>query len=173
VPRLRRRFLFLAACDDVPNIVAGFSKGPVVGSTITFAQSKGPMLVQVYGDPFGMSDRVFHNKVVDALQGSIQSPLIRFTRNRSEAGVSNVTFRLAFGFPKGEQAEEICKDKIPDPVDSDTQIRLRGAVCMDGELLVEADGWMKKEGTPDSAGFKRFITAMSISVLEHPENDEQ
>ncbi len=94
--------LFLAACDDVPNIVAGFSNGPIVGSTINFVQSKGPMLLQVYGDPFGMSDRVFHNKVVDALQGSIQSPLIQFTRTRRDAGVSNVNFRLAFGFPKLE-----------------------------------------------------------------------
>ncbi len=94
--------LFLAACDDVPNIVAGFSNGPIVGSTINFVQSKGPMLLQVYGHPFGMSDRVFHNKVVDALQGSIQSPLIQFTRTRRDAGVSNVNFRLAFGFPKLE-----------------------------------------------------------------------
>ena len=98
------------------------------------------MLLQVYGHPFGMSDRVFHNKVVDALQDSIQSPLIQFTRNRRDAGVSNVTFRLAFGFPKGEQAEEICKDKLPNPVDSDTQIWLRGAACMDGKLLVAANG---------------------------------
>jgi len=32
---------------------------------------------------------------------------------------------------------------------------------------------MKKEGTSDDVGFKRFITAMSMFILDHPENDEQ
>ena len=44
---------------------------------------------------------------------------------------------------------------------------------MDGKLLVAANGYMKKEGTPDDVGFKRFITAMSMSILDHSENDEQ
>ena len=45
--------LFLAACDDVPNIVAGFSNGPIVGSTINLCSPRARCYCKSMATPSG------------------------------------------------------------------------------------------------------------------------
>ncbi len=54
--------LLLSACDETSNVTPGFTRGEIVESTLIFANSKGPVPVEIYGDPFGMRDSVLAEK---------------------------------------------------------------------------------------------------------------
>ena len=96
----------LAACDEASNVTPGFTRGDIVGSTLSYSQSKGPVLVEIHGDPFGMRDSVLAEKILAALEGHFTSPVIRFTTDKDKAFTPNVSYRIAFGWPMKEGADE-------------------------------------------------------------------
>lgn len=156
----------LAACDESSNVVAGFTKGSIVGSTLTYANSKGPVLVEIHGDPFGMRDSVLAEKILAALDGHFTSPVIRFTTDKDQAFSSNVSYRIAFGWPHTINPEELCGKDIPDLSPNIEKITVAGAFCLDNERLADAEGWVANVQTPDDMKFKLLMSDLARRILD-------
>lgn len=162
--------LALAACDEAPTVHTGYSRGPIVNSTINFVQSKGPLLVQVHGNPFGRPSEDFAVTVMKDIAGAIQSPLIRFTRNPAEAGIKNITYRIVFGYPENQDYEELCTDKVPTLHRSDSRITVAGVLCQNNDRLAEVAGsfMMVK---PDHPMYKMLLVLLTQTLLDNSENN--
>jgi hypothetical protein len=156
----------LAACDESSNVTAGFTRGEIVKSTLVYANSKGPVLVEIHGDPFRMRDSVLADKVITALEGHFSAPPLRFTTDKDKAFTPNVSYRIAFGWPLKEGAEELCGKKIPDLSPNLEKIAVAGAFCMDNERLADAEGWVSGVKTPDDTKFKLLMSDLARSILD-------
>ena len=158
--------LALTACDEASNVTPGFTRGEIVQSTLIYSNSKGPIVVEIHGDPFGMRDSVLAEKILASLVGHFTSPIIRFTTDKDKAFTPNVTYRIAFGWPEKEGAEELCSKKIPDLSPKLEKITVAGAFCMDSERLSDAEGWVTDVKTPDDLKFKSLMSDLARSVLD-------
>ncbi len=156
----------LAACGEASNVTPGFTKGDIVKSTLIYANSKGPVLVEIHGDPFGMRDSVLAEKILAALAGHFTSPVIRFTTDKDQASKSNVSYRIAFGWPLNEGAEELCGKEIPDLSPNIEKITVAGAFCLENERLADAEGWVDGVKTPDDLKFKSLMSDLARSILD-------
>lgn len=158
--------LFLAACEEEPSgVTPGFYRGDIVESSLIYAQSKGPVLAQIYGDPYGLGNDVLGEKVRHALIGHFQAPIIKFTGSEAEAGSPNIRIRIAFGFPEDENSRELCGKEIPQLSSPKEKLIATSVFCMDGEMLAEASGWTMKVHDPDSRGFSLFVSDLARSVM--------
>jgi hypothetical protein len=164
--------LALAGCDDGPSVVAGMPQGGIVKSTLTYIHARGAVLTEVYGDPFNATGGDVAGKVIAAVQGSIQSPLLKFTGKPAEAGIGNATFRIAFGYPTGTQTYHLCDQDVPElEARDDEKITVLGVFCLDGELLADAEGWVKNIDGIDDFRFRQLISQLAITVLDNEENN--
>ncbi|MDP6109371.1 MAG: hypothetical protein QGF71_04765, partial [Rhodospirillales bacterium] len=94
----------------------------------------------IHGKVLGLQDAALREKVLPLIAGSLGRKLFKFTMQAGSAGVGDVSFRIAFGYPKGEQNDRLCTDKIPELAPEEKDITAIGALCNDGELLAEASG---------------------------------
>ncbi len=156
----------LAACDEASNVTPGFTRGEIVKGALIYSNSKGPILIEIHGDPFGMRDSVLAEKIIASLEGHFTTPVIRFTTDKDKAFTPNVSYRIAFGWPKKEGAEELCSKKIPNLSPKTEKITVAGAFCMDNERLADAEGWVSDVKTPDDIKFKSLMSDLARSVLD-------
>ncbi|MBT7954031.1 MAG: hypothetical protein HN731_02485 [Rhodospirillaceae bacterium] len=158
--------LLLTACDDTSNVTPGFTRGEIARSAVIRANSKGPILIEIFGDPFGMRDSVLAEKIIAALDGHFASPVLRFTTDDDEAYTPNVRYRIAFGWPVSADAKELCDKDIPDISPKLEKITVAGALCFDKERLIDAEGWVKGVKTPDDLKFKTLMSDLARNILD-------
>jgi len=157
--------LALVGCDEAPTIVEGHSAGPIVASTINYVQAKGPILVKVHGSPYGNAGDAFADEVLKHIAGSVQAPVLRFTRNPAETGVSNFVYHIAFGAAEGDSGEELCKGESMNLSTSDSRITVLGAFCLDDQRLFNAFGSVKHVEQSDPF-FPKLLVQLTQSVLD-------
>ncbi len=156
----------LAACEEDPSIVTpGHYRGEIVESSLMYAQSKGPVLLQVYGDPYGVGTEALGEKVRQTMVGHFQSPIIQFTGSEQQAGSPNIRIRIAFGYPESENSREICGDKMPKLSPNKEKLIASSVFCMDGEMLADASGFVLKADTHQSKKFEFFAIDLVRSVV--------
>ncbi len=100
------------------------------------------------------------------IQGSLDEKLFKFTAEAKNASVANISFRIAFGYPKSEQNDRLCGDHIPQLIQEKKNITAVAALCDDGEVVFEASGWAKGVNTPDDYFFRSLVTDLTRAVLD-------
>ncbi|MEK9676779.1 MAG: hypothetical protein VW169_00095 [Rhodospirillaceae bacterium] len=65
------------------------------------------------------------------IAGSVQAPVLRFTQNPAETGVSNFVYHIAFVAAEGDDGEDLCKGGSMNLSNSESRITVLSALCLD------------------------------------------
>lgn len=140
------------ACEDGPATVGGTWRSPAAWSSMVYASSEGPLLVQVFGDPFDQGLAAWRAQVAEAMSGRLIGRPLAFTADPQAAPRPNFKVMLAFNPSKALSADDLCAGK-PAFTQPETagKITVLAAFCGgDGKPLATVQGWVAKiEGPAD------------------------
>jgi len=159
--------LFLAGCDEGPAVVSNFVKGGgIVWSSMVDAGKKGPVLVEIHGNPFGGGQEVFEKTILNVMGGAIQQRVFQYTTNKNDAPSPNTKITVLFGAPISLNGNRICEGDRPEPKYDLEKITVRAVLCARDELLSDAEGWVKNVTSPDEERFKILLGDVTRRLVE-------
>ena len=159
----------LAGCGDTdgPAVVKTYDRGDIVESLFFSASRAGPVLAHVHGNPFGGDDR----KLVDAVHTTMAEAIVgrpmTFTDDPSAVEQPNNHVIVVFGAPLNQNGHKLCAGVLPEvqAPREPGRIDVRAVFCGDGELLADAEGWVKRIDGIDDLRFRRLIFDLSSQLL--------
>ncbi|MCP5372758.1 MAG: hypothetical protein H6907_13600 [Hyphomicrobiales bacterium] len=142
--------LGLAGCDEGPAVTVNFSQGTVVWDDFAYAAQKGPVLVEIHGNPLGTRDvETLVRMVRGELKSAVMGRVVEFTVYPEEAPAPGHRVVLAFDPAADQSGARLCAGQAPAPATGDDgRIHLRAVYCADGQRLSDVQGWIKRPRTP-------------------------
>lgn len=154
-----------AACEDGPATMAGTWRSPAAWSTMIYAASDGPILVEVHGKPFTDSD--FPAKVAQSLSRQVIGRVVLFTPDRAQAPRPDIRLVLAFNPPETLDSKELCTgDAIPTAADRRDKVTVLAAFCQGDSQLASARGWVGKVEGPDDKRFRQMMGQLARELFQ-------
>lgn len=148
-----------AACEDGPSTVRGTWRSPAATSTMVWAGARGPIFIEIHGNPFALADSEFHALAADGLSNKVIGRVVRFTAQRELAQHPGARVVMAFDAPESFDAQDLCEDRpVPTATRSGGRITVVAAFCHDGKILSSVRGWVARGGGP---GDKRFASLLA------------
>lgn len=153
----------VSGCGDGPATVAGTWRSPAAWSSMIYATSKGPLLIEVHGDPFGQDAAGFRTQLAEAMTNQIFGRPTAFTADPERAPEPRYRVVLAFNAPDSTDARQLCTGRVATAAKGGERVAVLGAFCDGGTLLASVTGWVAKV---DSPGDKRFRQLMGQVVRD-------
>lgn len=148
----------VCACEDGPATLAGQWRSPATWSSMVYASSKGPIWVEIHGQPFAEDSPTFKEQVASLMTNKVFGRPTSFTSDQGLAAYPKFRVVLAFNPPDSLDARDLCRGQVPVALETREKITLAGAFC-DGETpLASIRGWVAKTSGP---GDKRFAQLMA------------
>lgn len=160
----------VAGCGDGPSTVPGF-RAPATWSTFFAATAKGPLLLQVHGQPFGGSEAELRRKVAAVMQAAIPARPFSMTLDPAEAPQPKVRVVLALGAPANFDAAGLCSGSVPvagAPVGSG-RLEVLAGLCDGGALLSSVRGWVARLDGPDDSRFVQLLGQVMRDLTGEPQ----
>jgi len=150
--------LMAAGCGEAPTVIQNYTKGEdIVWSMVQTASRKGPMLVEVAGNPFGGGDEQLNKIILGTMKGAIQKRVITYTLDKTKASEPSFKITLLFGAPTTLNGNRICEGEWPEPQYNMEKITLRAVFCSRDELLSDVEGFVQNVTSAEDAKFKLLI----------------
>lgn len=154
---------FTAGCGDGPATVAGTWRSAATWSSMVYATSTGPMLIEVFGAPFDTPAAEFRAALAAAMTNKVFGRRFAFTTDREQAPLPRYRVVLAFNPPPDTDARALCEGRVAVAADRREKITVQGAFCDGTTLLASIQGWVAKvEGQNDP----RFLLLMEQLTRE-------
>ncbi|MCR6631246.1 MAG: hypothetical protein NVV74_15020 [Magnetospirillum sp.] len=157
-----------AACEDGPATLAGTWRSPAAWSSMIYATSAGPMLVEVHGDPFGLDAAGFRAAVAQAMTNQIIGRPTAFTADPQQAPQPRFRVALAFDPPADADARQLCQGPIATAAARQERVTVLGAFCDGATLLASVRGWVAKVEGPDDRRFLQLIGQLTRELFGNP-----
>ncbi|MBC7952037.1 MAG: hypothetical protein H7Z12_09510 [Rhodospirillaceae bacterium] len=148
----------VSGCGDGPATVAGTWRSPAAWSSMIYATSKGPMLIEVHGDPFGLDAAGFRSQLAQVMTNQIMGRATAFTADPEAAPQPRYRVVLAFNAPDTADARHLCEGRIATAIAPSEKVTVLGAFCDGGTLLASVRGWVVKVDGPDDKRFRQLIS---------------
>lgn len=158
-----------AACEDGPATVAGTWRSPATWSTMVYASAKGPLLVQVHGEPFGLQPADFRSAVADAMSNQVIGRVVHFTADPEAAPHPQYRVVLAFDPPPGQAVEALCAGRVATAARSGERITVQAAFCDGERALASAQGWVAKVDGPADKRFRQLLGQVVRDLFGNPQ----
>ncbi|HLO77614.1 MAG TPA: hypothetical protein VK196_14245 [Magnetospirillum sp.] len=142
-----------SGCGDGPATVAGTWRSPAAWGSMIYATSHGPMLVEVYGAPFGTPAPEFRAAIAAAMTNRVFGRPTAFTADPEQAPQPRYRAVLAFNAPPDTDAHALCQGRVATAAEPAERITVQAAFCDGTTLLASVQGWVAKV---DGAGDRRF-----------------
>lgn len=157
-----------SACEDGPATVAGTWRSPATWSTMVYASSTGPLLVEVHGDPFGLPPAEFRASVAQAMTNQVIGRPLSLTADREAAAHPQYRVVLAFNPPDSADAGQLCEGRIATAAEPRERITVLAAFCDQGRLLASVRGWVAKVDGPADKRFRRLLGQVTRDLFGNP-----
>lgn len=172
---MRRLFSFLGllgltACDTGVSTYAN-SYEAYSPSFFVYAAADRDFLVQVRGNPFGVSDDALAESVVAAMQGNNPGPRTRFVTKPSET--TRPDYRAVIVFEPGPtlRPQDVCQDRATATAASGGSrgaVELMAVFCGPDRVFSSVQGKAPVKA-PDDQTFNRLIQQVTIALF--PDTD--
>lgn len=153
----------VSGCEDGPATVGGTWRSPAAWSSMIYATSKGPMLIEVHGNPFGQDATGFRTELAEAMTNQIFGRPTAFTADVGQAPQPRYRVVLAFNAPDSTDARQLCEGPVATAAIGGERVTVLGAFCDGATLLASVKGWVAKV---DGSGDKRFRQLMGQVVRD-------
>jgi hypothetical protein len=157
-----------SGCGDGPATVAGTWRSPAAWSTMIYATSAGPMLVEVHGDPFGQDAARFRTHIAAAMTNQIMGRPTAFTADPQQAPQPRYRVVLAFNPPADADAHQLCEGRISVAASPQERLTVLGAFCDGTTLLASIRGWVAKVEGPDDRRFRQLMGQVTRELFGNP-----
>lgn len=150
----------VSGCGDGPATVPGSYRSPAAASVLVYATSRGPMLIEVHGDPFGLGPALFRTLVAQAMSGATPARPFRFTADPADAPARKVRVVVAFDPTPVLSAADLCAGQVASaaPGRPGERVALLAALCDGDQVLASVSGWVAKVDGPDDRRFRQLLT---------------
>lgn len=147
-----------AACEEGPATVRGTWRSPAATSTMVWAGARGPIFVEVHGNPFTLADQEFRASVADGLSNKVIGRVVRFTAQRDQAPHPDARVIMAFDAPESFDAQDLCAGgPVPVAVRSEERITVIASFCHDAKILSSVRGWVARGDGPGDKSFRQLL----------------
>lgn len=147
----------VSGCGDGPATVAGTWRSPAAWSSMIYATSKGPMLIEVHGDPFGQNAADFRAQLAEVMTNKIMGRATAFTADPALAPQPRYRVVLAFNAPDNADARHLCEGSVATAAAPSEKVTVLGAFCDGGTLLASVRGWVVKVDGPGDTRFRQLM----------------
>ncbi|MBF0324040.1 MAG: hypothetical protein HQL42_03115 [Alphaproteobacteria bacterium] len=159
----------VAACEEGPATVSGTWRSPATWSTMVYASSAGPMLVEVLGQPFAnLSPESLSGHVADSMTGQLIGRPITFTADQAQAPRPQFRVILAFNAADTTDPKSLCAGKVVLGAPAE-KITLIASFCDDGQMLASVKGWVARIDGPTDSRFRRLIGQVTRELFGNPQ----
>lgn len=158
-----------AGCGDGPATVAGGWRSQAAWSSMVYATTGGPMLVQVHGTPFDVAPDHFRALLAEAMTNKVFGRPTAFTADPSAAPQPAYRVVLAFNPPADTDPRNLCEGRVAIAAKAGDRITVLGAFCQDGTLLASIRGWVAKVDGPDDARFRMLMAQLTRELFGNPQ----
>lgn len=161
----------LAACSG-PMVSARQRTDEAWNFTVGVMQS-GPMLVEVLGNPYGVSDAAFADAVIaDMKRGITWYADPRFTTDPNIAGSRRMRIILAFNGGPGGNVQ--CRGGAGGGgAASQGAVRLNATLCDDTQLLSDVAGSVAETRGMDDPDFRQLVADTTRALLPQRSNQPE
>lgn len=157
-----------AGCGDGPATVSGTWRSPATWSSLVYATSKGPLLVEVHGSPFGDAAPEFRAALAAAMTDKVFGRPTAFTADPQAAPQPRYRVVLAFNPPADTDAHALCRGEVATAAAPAERITVQGAFCDGTTLLASVQGWVAKVQGRDDRRFLQLIAQLTRELFGSP-----
>lgn len=162
----------VSGCGDGPATVGGTWRSPAAWSSLIYATSAGPMLIEVHGDPFGEPPAQFRARVAEAMTNQIIGRPTAFTDDPQAAPQPRYRVVLAFNAPDSADARQLCEGPVattPQPgAQPGQRVTVLGGFCDGTTLLASVKGWVAKVDGSDDRRFRQLLGQAVRDLFGNP-----
>ena len=156
----------LAACDQGPKVVTHYHRGEIVASTMVHASKSGPILAEIWGDPYGFDAEVFAETVRAHMTAGVMGRVVRFTGTPHDAFDPEHKVVMIFGAPRTLNGRRLCAGEVPPPQPrAGAEIAVRAVFCSGGELLADAEAVFDPGPDPGNPALEKTVVLLTRAVL--------
>lgn len=155
-------------CGDGPTTMPGGYRSPATWSSLVAATVDGPLLVTVYGNPFGGDDSQFRHQVAESMTDRVFGRRTTFTANRDLAPHPQFRAVIAFNTPADLGAHKLCSGQVPTAAHPGDRLTVLGAFCQDDTLLASVRGWVGQVSGPSDKRFGLLMAQMTRELFGDP-----
>ncbi|ARJ64711.1 hypothetical protein WV31_03005 [Magnetospirillum sp. ME-1] len=161
----------VGGCGDGPSTVPGGYRNPATWSTFFAATSSGPLLLEVHGDPFGVSAAELRNQVAKAMSAAIPARPFAMTTDPQAASLPKVKVVVALGAPANQDAAELCAGRVATSAAKADggRIDVMAVFCHGGAQMSWVRGWVSKVNGPGDARFVRLMGQVMRDLAGDPQ----
>ncbi len=141
---------------------------PIIGSydpeMLGYAASRGALLTQVVGNPFGLPQQEVEAAVVSSMVGARFGPRVRFSTRVSAAQASPYRVVVLLNPAPGAQVGRLCGDSTQPTAQStgavSDKLRAMAAFCSDDTVVTSVTGSVFGVRGPKDPAFRGLIRGM-------------
>jgi hypothetical protein len=158
----------ISACEDGPATVAGTWRSPATWSTMVYASSAGPLLVEIHGDPFRLPPAEFRAQVAAAMTNQVMGRPMALTADAQAAPHPQFRVVLAFNPPDNADASQLCEGRVATATEGREKITVLAAFCDRDRPLASVRGWVAKVDGPTDKRFRRLLGQLMRELFGNP-----
>jgi hypothetical protein len=145
------------ACEDGPATVAGTWRSPAAWSSLVYATTQGPLLLEVLGDPFRLPAAEFRRTVADAMSRQTPGRPFAFTTRAEDA--PHATFRVVVAFNPAPDLDprKLCGGPVAIMSGGGDRVTLLAAFCEGETMLASVSGWVAKAADAEDRRFRQLL----------------
>jgi len=155
----------IAACDGAPTTQQVYRRHDNVLSFLQESSAKGPMLLQVHGNPFVTSQEYLNDILAKELAESVTSLRgFSLTTDPAQSASGNARLVVVMGAKKSQSASDLCEG-APIETSTDDPIQSVAVFCIREDLYSEVRGSMKLSASPDDKAFRKWVSQIGRDLL--------
>lgn len=158
----------VSGCGDGPATLAGTWRSPAAWSSLVYATSNGPLLVEVHGSPFGDPAPDFRTAIAAAMTNKVFGRPTAFTAEPQAAPQPRYRVVLAFNAPASTDPRDLCQGHVATAATPGDRITIHGAFCDGTTLLASIQGWVAKVQGRDDKRFQQLIGQVTRELFGSP-----
>lgn len=157
-----------AGCGDGPATVSGTWRSPAAWSSLVYATSHGPLLLEVHGSPFGDPAPEFRAAMATAMTNKVFGRPTAFTADPQAAPQPRYRVVLAFNPPSDSDPHALCRGEVATAANPGERVTVQGAFCDGTALLASVQGWVAKVQGRDDRRFVQLIGQLTRELFGSP-----
>lgn len=157
-----------AACDNAPSTLHVYAKTENLMNYVQSVSAGGPMLVQVYGNPYAGGKDALDAIVAQELENSMTPRLRGFHTTTDPQLAFRPEFRmiLVLGAEKAQSGNALCEGIAPKLDLTADPVRMVAAFCFKSELLSQVNGSIGASNAPDGATFRQWVRQIGKELFQ-------
>ncbi|MGE5477254.1 MAG: hypothetical protein ACM3Q1_11405 [Bacteroidales bacterium] len=160
-----------AGCGDGPATIAGTWRSPAAWSSLVYATSKGPLLIEVHGAPFAEAPAEFRTTLAMMMTNRVFGRPTAFTADPAVAPQPRYRVVLAFNPAPATDARDLCQGTVAvsaDAVAENARLTVQAAFCDGATVLASIQGWVAKVGGSKDRRFVQLMEQLTRELFGSP-----